>query len=273
MGQSRSQNRKQLDESKIVYMCTLIKMKLNDYNCSRQAIIQQKEKDLLLGLQNSQQNARNQQQEIHQISSIIENILNVRAAESIIRKCDIVKDHAQVISQSQGRLQLIKDLSPFIENICWSNMIFGMDCINQFKDEMLGFYGEDLENNIYFSANIDDRVRRALAPAIIASYDDLCGYVNMFCSKYNITITQFNENIHNFVYVQNIINSTFGNQNSCNVNIYSQCNPSQSIQHYLNGFQPTNNYENTLIAQNKMQSGLIRSSQKQNKKSNLLFCY
>jgi len=39
----------------------------------------------------------------------------------------------------------------------------------------------------------------ALAPAIIASFEDLNGYVNSFCRKYSIDIQQFNGGIHQFV--------------------------------------------------------------------------
>lgn len=38
----------------------------------------------------------------------------------------------------------------------------------------------------------------AIAPAIIASFDDLNGYANSFCRKYNISMEEFNGNIHRF---------------------------------------------------------------------------
>lgn len=99
------------------------------------------------------------------ISSLMSDNIKKEAAEAVIRKADVLRDYADVLSSSSGDPTLVKDLLTFIFNIAVSNEIFHLDAIAVFNSELLAAFEETDGDSNPSSSTIDSRISRAINAA------------------------------------------------------------------------------------------------------------
>ncbi len=182
------------EKQKFEITCIKVRSYLELQRDRRQNQANGKEKSLI---QMFNSPTRSKQDEVQKASSIITDLSYIKAANIVIRFCDILKENSLRVIEAKGHSEKITNLLPYIESVCWSSKPLNLSCINEFQSQMIYFFGANINESIIKSEKIDMDLKecfKELLPTPIQIND----YIVAFSNRIGIPLSQINAAGHEF---------------------------------------------------------------------------